>query len=430
MDIIALVVVLLASFLLTVPIGFAFIATTILLMLLFTNLPYLMVAEGLFSKLDSFPLEAVLFFILLGNIMKEGKSSRYLIDFTKALMYRVPGGLGIAGVMACAIFGAISGSATATVVAIGAIMVPAMAMARYEKAFAVGLLTTASILGVIIPPSILMILYSVVANVSMAKLFLGGFIPGLILAAGLSIYTAIVCKRHGYGVQPGANDTLFGPDGLVGPFKKAFWALILPFLILGGIYGGVFTPTEAAVVGCVYAIIIELFIYRTLHLKSIIGVLKTSGITTGALLITLAGACIFTDYLTLKQIPQDLSAFVVENISSQYVFLLFINVFFLFLGTFIDPLSAIIVVTPLLMPTVTALNIDPIFLGVILTINLGIGYCTPPLGANLFVAALVMDEAFSRIAMAVIPAILICLLVLAILNVFPAVVMFLPNLFM
>lgn len=430
METIALVIVLLGSFLLTVPIGLAFIATTIILMLLFTNLPYLMVAEGLFSKLDSFPLEAILFFILLGNIMKEGKSSRYLIEFTKALMYRIPGGLGIAGITACAIFGAISGSATATVVAIGAIMVPAMTMARYEKAFAVGLLTTASILGVIIPPSILMILYSVVANVSMAKLFLGGFVPGIILAIALSIYTAVVCRRHGYGVQPGKNDPIFGSDGLFKPFKNAFWALALPFLILGGIYGGVFTPTEAAVVGCVYALIIECFMYRTLNIKSFVGGLKISGITTGALLITLAGACIFTDYLTLKQIPQDLSAFVVENIHSQYVFLLLINIFFLFLGTFIDPLSAIIVVTPLLMPTVEALNIDPIFLGVILTINLGIGYCTPPLGANLFVAALVMDEAYSKIAIAVVPAILICLLVLALLNVFPSIVMVLPNLFM
>ena len=430
METIVLVSVLLGMFLLGVPIGFAFIATTILMMTFFTNLPYMMVAEGLFSKLDSFPLQAILFFILLGNLMRDGKSSHYLIDFTKALMFRIPGSLGIAGIWACAIFGAISGSATATVVAIGTILVPAMTTAKYNKAFAIGLMTTASILGVIIPPSILMILYSVVANVSMAKLFLGGFIPGILIAVSLSIYTIIVSRRRHYDQQSLPGTPVFGAEGLFRPFKKAFWALLLPFLILGGIYGGVFTPTEAAVVGCVYAIFIELFMYRTLTWESFFNILKMSGITTGALLVTLAGATIFTDYLTLKQVPQILSVFVVENIQSEFIFLLLINIFFLFLGTFIDPLSAIVVVAPLLMPTVVALNIDPIFMGVILTVNLGIGYCTPPLGANLFVASLVMKESYSKIVVAVIPTILICLAILVLLNIFPSIVMLLPNTFM
>ena len=427
METIVLIVVLLGLFFSSTPIGISFIATAVTLLLLFTDVPLLIMSEGLFSKLDSFPLEAVLFFILLGNLMKAGNSSSHLIDFAKSLVYKIPGGLGIAGIMACAIFGAISGSATATVVAIASILVPAMVTAGYKKDFSVGLLTTSSILGVIIPPSILMILYSVVANVSMAKLFLGGFVPGIMIAVALSVYTIIVARKNGYGVVVAENQ---GGEGVVGVFKaagKAIWALLLPFLILGGIYGGVFTPTEAAVVGCVYAIIIEAFVYRTLTFKGVVDVLTTSGITTGALLITLAGACIFCDYLTLKQIPQDLSSFVISNVKSPALFLLCINFLFLFLGTFIDPLSAIIVVTPLLMPTVQALGIDPIFLGVVLTINLGVGYCTPPLGANLFVASLVLKESYAKIAVAVIPALAIYLVTLLLLNFFPSLVLFLPN---
>ncbi len=426
METIVLIVLLLGLFLSTTAIGISFIATATILFLLFTDIPLLTLADGLFSKLDSFPLEAILFFILLGNLMKEGNSSKYLVDFTKLLMCKIPGGLGIAGITACAVFGAISGSATATVVAIGSILVPVMQVAGYEKAFSVGLLTNASILGVIIPPSILMIIYSVVANVSMSKLFLGGFIPGILIAVGLSIYTVVVYKRRGYGVVTRELENS-EEESLLRAFKMAIWALFLPFLILGGIYGGIFTPTEAAVVGCVYALFIEFFIYKTLNVSNFIDVLKTSGITTGALLFTLAGACIFCDYLTLKQIPQELSSFVLENIKSPAVFLVCINLLFLFLGTFIDPLSAIIVVTPLLLPTVEALSIDPIFLGVILAINLGLGYCTPPLGANLFVASLVMREPYARVAVAVIPGMIICLFILFLMNLFPSIILFLPK---
>ncbi len=425
MDTFVLIVLLLGFFLSTTPIGVAFIATTAILYLAFTDIPLLTIANGLFSKLDSFPLEAVLFFILLGNLMTRGDSSKYLINFTKTLMHGLPGGLGIAGITSCAIFGAISGSGTATVVAIGTILVPAMVEEGYDKSFSVGLLTSSAILGVIIPPSIIMILYSVVANVSMAKLFLGGFIPGILIAAALSVYTFWVRRKQEVEVKAARP-----PKAVFNAARQAVWALFLPFLILGGIYGGVFTPTEAAVAGCVYAVIIECFIHRTLDVRKILEVLKSAGITTGTLLITLAGASIFSDYLTLKQIPQELSAFVTNTIKSPAAFLLMTNLLFLFLGTFIDGLSAIIVVAPLLVPTVLALNIDPIFLGVILTINLGIGYCTPPLGGNLFVASLVLRESYANVARAVIPTIIIYLIMLAVFNFFPKLITFLPNLIM
>jgi C4-dicarboxylate transporter DctM subunit len=423
-----LVVLLIALFVSTTSIAVAFLFTAMVVFVLFSDVPLMIIASGLFSKLDSFPLEAVLFFILLGNIMRVGDSSRHLIDFTRALVGRIPGGLGIAGIMACAIFGAISGSATATVVAITPMLVPQMIASGYGKGFAIGTLATAGILGVIIPPSILMILYSVVANVSMGKLFLGGFIPGGIIVIGLSLYVMITARKRGYGV--GLTGIEHGWGGIIAAARKAVWALILPFVILGGIYGGLFTPTEAAVVGCVYALFVECFICKTIRLKNFYGILATSGTSTGALLFTLAGAMVFCDYLTMKQVPQDLSTFVISNITSPAVFLLGINLLFLFLGTFIDPLSAIMVVTPLLLPTVTALQIDPIFLGVILTINLGIGYVTPPMGANLFVASMIMNESFSKIAMAVIPTLIIYLIVLVLLNVFPSIVLILPNYFM
>jgi C4-dicarboxylate transporter DctM subunit len=429
MDRIILLVVLLGLFLSTTAIGISFIATATILYFVFTDIPLLTLAEGLFSKLDSFPLEAVLFFILLGNIMNEGNCAKYLVNFTKVIMRKMPGGLGIAGVTTCAIFGAISGSSTATVVTIGSIVFPAMVGAGYGKTFSVGLITTAGILGVIIPPSLIMIIYSVVANVSLGKLFLGGFIPGIIIAGGLSIYTAVVCKRRGYGIKAGDAENV-GAASLFRAAKDAIWALILPFIVLGGIYGGVFTPTEAAVAGCMFALIIELFIYKSITVTRFIDVLKMSGITSGALMFTLVGACIFCDYITLKEIPQGLSHFVLEHVRSPGLFLVWVNLLFLLLGCFIDPLSAILVVTPLLLPTIEALNIDPIFMGVILTINLGIGYCTPPLGANLFVASLVTRESYAKIAVAVIPGIIIYLIVLLLMNLIPSIVLFLPNMFM
>ncbi|WP_300456142.1 TRAP transporter large permease subunit [Desulfobacula sp.] len=421
-------VLLISFFLSTTSIAISFVATATILFVLYMDVPMMYIVAGLFSKLDSFPLEAILFFILLGNIMRKGNSSMHLIGFIRLLVSKISGGLGIAGIIASAVFGAISGSATATVVAIMPIVLPEMIASGYKKEFSYGVLTTAGILGVIIPPSILMILYSVVANVSMGKLFLGGFIPGIMIAIGLSLYVMIVSKKNQYGVEEKQVNN--GLGDIIKAGRKAIWALMLPFIILGGIYGGLFTPTEAAVVGSVYAFFVEMTIFKTIDFKSFKEILSTSGISTGALLFTLAGATVFCDYLTMKQIPQELSSFVVSNITSPIVFLICINLLFLFLGTFLDPLSAIIVVAPLLLPTVIALNIDPIFLGVILTINLGVGYVTPPLGANLFVASMILKESYAKIAVAVIPTLVIYVIILILLNIFPSIIMFLPNLLM
>ena len=428
MENIILIVLLISFFLSTTSIAISFLATSAILYVFFMDMPMMFIVSALFAKLDSFPLEAILFFILLGNIMRNGNSAIHLISFIRLLVSKIPGGLGVAGITASAIFGAISGSATATVVAIMPIVLPEMTDSGYKKEFSIGVLTTAGILGVIIPPSILMILFSVVANVSMGKLFLGGIIPGIIIAVGLSVYVIIISKKNQYGIEEKHLNN--GLCDIIKAGRKAFWAILLPFIILGGIYGGLFTPTEAAVVGCVYAFLVEIIIFKTIDFKSFKEILSTSGVNTGALLFTLAGATVFCDYLTMQQVPQELSSYVITNITSPIVFLICINLLFLFLGTFIDPLSAIMVVTPLLMPTVSALNIDPIFLGIILTINLGIGYVTPPLGANLFVASMILKEPFIKIALAVIPTLIIYILILILINVFPSIVLFLPNLLM
>ncbi|RLB03769.1 MAG: hypothetical protein DRG83_06235 [Deltaproteobacteria bacterium] len=426
MEYITLVLLLLGLFILGVPVGIAFIATAIVQLVLFTDVPLMMVAGGLFSKLDSFPLEAVLFFILLGNIMQRGDSARRLVELVKSLVGRMWGGLGIVAAMTCGIFGAISGSATATVAAIGPMMVPMMREAGYEKDFALGLLTTAGILGVIVPPSILMILYALVANVSIAALFLGGFVPGAVIIAGLSVYSYMVSRKRKYGrVRTGRRSQ----GRLLTILKDALPVLALPVLVLGGIYGGIFTPTEAAVAGCVYALCLELVVYRSIGIRMLIDAFIHSGITTGALLITLAGACIFSDYLTIKLIPQQLAALIGKLVGSRIGFLILVNVLFLFLGTFIDPLTAIIIVPPLLIPAAQHYHVDLIFLGVILAVNLGIGYVTPPLGANLFIASVVFREPFTKVARAVVPTLLLYMAALALFNVCPWLVMALPRAF-
>lgn len=425
MESLILVAILLGLFLSTTPIGMTFIATAALLTFLFTDTPLMMIVSGLFAKLDSFPLEAILFFILLGNIMNVGKSAKYLLEFTLIFVRWLPGGLGIAGIAACALFGSISGSATATVVAIGGIVVPAMVTSGYNRLFSIGLITSSSVLGIIIPPSILMILYSVQANVSVAKLFLAGFVPGIIIVIMLSIYTSFVAKKRGYDLIFRENI----PD-IRAIIKKASWTLAMPFIVLGGIYTGIFTPTEAAVVGCVYALLIEYFVYRTLSVKTMIHILSISGIATAGLLITLAGASVFADYLTLKLIPQTLSQFFLEKIGSQIAWLILFNILFLFMGLWVDPLSAIVILTPLLLPSMLVFNIDPIFVGLLITVNLGIGYITPPLGANLYVASLVFKESFTEITKYVIVPIIIYLMALALFTFYPPVVTFLPNLIM
>jgi C4-dicarboxylate transporter DctM subunit len=335
----------------------------------------------------------------------------------------LPGGLAMAGILACGFFGAISGSTVATVVAIGGFMIPALIENGYEEKFAVGVMTTAPILGVIIPPSIAMILYAMVTNDQLEALFLTGFIPGVLIMGSMSLYAYFVCKKMGMKKKkrPSLNE-------IVSVLKESIWALFLPVLIFGGIYSGLFTANEAAVVACFYAFFVEIAIHRDMKLRDIKRVIISSAITSSTLLIIVAGASVFGEFLTFEQIPGKIAAVVVENISSPWVFLLSVNILLLFIGMFMDIISATIILTPIFLPLLAKFGIDTMHFGLIMTINLGIGYCTPPLGVSLYISGATVDRDIVYITRAVLPFLVIQILVLFILTFWPDLVLLLPRL--
>lgn len=381
------------------------------------------VIEVLYRSMDKFALVVVLFFILCGNIMTKGSIVEKLIKVANVLVGFLPGGLAIAGVLACGFFGAISGSTVATVVAIGGFMIPALIENNYDEKFTVGLMTTAPILGVIIPPSIAMILYSMVSNDQLEALFLTGFIPGLMIILAMSFYTYIVCKKAGMTrrERPSINEALT-------VLKEGGWALFLPILIFGGIYSGLFTANEAAVVACFYAFFVETCIHKDMKLADIKPVVVSSAITSATLLIIVAGASVFGEYLTFEQIPGKIASIVVANISSPWVFLLSVNILLLFIGMFMDIISATLILTPIFLPLLDRFGINTMHFGLLMTINLGIGYCTPPLGVSLYISGTIANKNLVYVSRAVMPFILIQIGILLLLTFFPDIVLLLPRL--
>jgi C4-dicarboxylate transporter DctM subunit len=334
----------------------------------------------------------------------------------------LPGGLAMAGVLACGFFGAISGSTVATVVAIGGFMIPALIENGYDEKFSVGIMTTAPNLGIIIPPSIAMILYAMVSNDPIEALFLTGFIPGIMIMAAMSLYAYFYCKRRNYKTleRPSFKD-------IVAVFKESFWALCLPLLIFGGIYSGMFTANEAAVVACFYAFFVEIFIHKDLKAKDIKQVIVSSAVTSATLLIIVAGASVFGEYLTFEQIPDKIANAVVSQISSPWVFLLAVNIMLLVVGMFMDIISATLILTPIFLPLLSSFGIDTMHFGLLMTINLGIGYCTPPLGVSLYISGAVVDRNLVYVSKAVMPFVLIQLAILLILTYWADLVIFLPH---
>jgi C4-dicarboxylate transporter DctM subunit len=381
------------------------------------------VIEVLYRSMDKFALVVVLFFILCGNIMTTGSIVHKLIKTANTLVGFLPGGLAMAGVLACGFFGAISGSTVATVVAIGGFMIPALIENGYDEKFSVGIMTTAPNLGIIIPPSIAMILYAMVSNDPIEALFLTGFIPGIMIMAAMSLYAYFYCKRRNYKTleRPSFKD-------IVAVFKESFWALCLPLLIFGGIYSGMFTANEAAVVACFYAFFVEIFIHKDLKAKDIKQVIVSSAVTSATLLIIVAGASVFGEYLTFEQIPDKIANAVVSQISSPWVFLLAVNIMLLVVGMFMDIISATLILTPIFLPLLSSFGIDTMHFGLLMTINLGIGYCTPPLGVSLYISGAVVDRNLVYVSKAVMPFVLIQLAILLILTYWADLVIFLPHL--
>ena len=407
----------------TVPVFMALFFTGTVGLVVLIGIDPQIVIEVLYRSMDKFALVVVLFFILCGNIMTTGSIVHKLIKTANALVGFLPGGLAMAGVLACGFFGAISGSTVATVVAIGGFMIPALIENGYDEKFSVGIMTTAPNLGIIIPPSISMILYAMVSNDPIEALFLTGFIPGIMIMVAMSVYAFFYCKRKNY-------PTLARPNfrEVVSVVKESIWALCLPVLIFGGIYSGLFTANEAAVVACFYAFFVEVFIHKDMRFQDIKKVIVTSSVTSASLLVIVAGASVFGEFLTFEQIPNKIATAVIDQISSPWVFLLAVNIMLLVVGMFMDIISATLILTPIFLPLLASFHINTMHFGLLMTINLGIGYCTPPLGVSLYISGAAVDRNLLYVSKAVLPFLYIQVAILLILTYWADLVLFLPRL--
>ena len=406
-----------------VPIAVILGVSTAVCMMLFTSTPLHIVAQQLFNALDNFVLLAIPFFILAGSIMTRGGIARRLIEFVNALVGWFPGGLGMAGILACIFFAAISGSSPATVVAIGSIMIPALIKAGYGEKFSLGLITVSGSLGIVIPPSIPMILYCLVMNVSVAEMFMAGILPGLMIGAALMAYTYVVARRNNWRIEKKCS-----VEEIITTARRGAWALILPVLVLGGIYSGLFTPTEAAAVSVIYALFVEIFIYKEFKIRDITNVCQEAAVLSACLLFILACAMTFLWLLTAEQIPQQLADIIVQHINSPWMFLLCVNLLFLILGCFMDDVSAMLILAPLFYETLNRYGIDLVHFGVVMVLNIQMGMLTPPFGLNLFVASGITERPLMTVARGVMPFLGIMLFCLLLVTYIPSISLLLPEL--
>jgi C4-dicarboxylate transporter DctM subunit len=423
-SIIAILLILLGAMAAYVPVYMSLFFTGVLGFVFFAPEPQtLMLAQSFFKSMDNFALVVVLFFILCGNIMTAGSIVEKLIKVVNTLVSWLPGGLGMAGCLGCGLFGAISGSTVATVVALGGFMIPALIKNGYDEKYSIGLMTTSPNLGIIIPPSISMILYCMVTNVSLQGLFLTGFIPGVFIMGFTCFYTYWHFRNSSTVVRlpvPSFSE-------VVAVFKEGFWSLMLPVIIFVGTFSGVFTANEAAVVACMYAFIVELFIHQTMKFKDVKKVIVSSAVTSATLLIIVAGATCFGRYLTFENVPGKIAEAVVENIQSPIVFLLAINLFFLVVGMFLDVISATLIIGPVVIPLLPTFDIDFMHFGLLMTVNLAIGYCTPPVGVSMYITGAIANKNIIYVSKAVAPFLIIQLAVLFMMTYLPDLVLWLPK---
>ncbi|HZH61471.1 MAG TPA: TRAP transporter large permease [Metabacillus sp.] len=411
--------------LLTVPIGISLGLASLVTILNadVTSVEYL--AQSLVQSTDSFPLMAVPFFILAGEIMGKGGISERLFKLANVFVGNFTGGFAMAAVLTCMFFAAISGSGPATVAAVGGIMIPAMVGYGYEKKFATAVVVAAGALGIIIPPSIPMVIYGVSGSVSIGDMFIAGIIPGILISAVMMGWSYIYSKKKNYK----GNGEKFTIKRALSGINEAKWAIFIPVLILGGIYGGIFTPTEAAVVAVVYAAFISIFVYKELTFKSFPNVLKDAALTSATILIIIGTANAFGRILTLEQIPRMVADSLLSVSSNPLVILLLLNLLLLFVGMFMDTVAAIIILVPILLPIAINIGIDPIQFGIIMIVNLAIGFITPPVGVNLFVGSGISGLSIETLAKATVPFFVSMILSLAVITVIPEVSLFLLELF-
>ena len=396
------------------PIAVALGVATMVTMTATTNISLTTMSTACLSGLDSFPLMAIPFFMLAGNLMKSGGISRRILDFADAVVGWVTGSVGMVTVVASMFFAALSGSSPATGTAIGGITIPEMKEEGYDPAYATAITAAAGTIGVIIPPSIPFVIYGVAAQCSISDLFLAGIIPGILIGVVLMIVNYVTAKKHGFG-----HTKKFHAGHLLRTLGDSIWALLVPVIILGGIYGGIFTPTESAVAAILYSIFVGVFIYHELDLKSILEAFKETALINGQTTFLVGISMAFARFLTMSQVPGTLAKGIL-GISNPIAILLVINLFLLVVGCFIDNISSTVILTPILLPIVAGIGMSPIQFGIVMTVNLAIGFITPPYGCNLFFASAISNVSVVDIAKKILPMIGVMLIVLMALTFIPA----------
>jgi len=427
---------LIALMLTGMPISIALGLTVLSFLYVMTQVPIEAVALKLFTGIESFEIMAIPFFILAGNFLTHGGVARRMIRFATTMVGHWYGGLGLAAVMACALFAAISGSSPATVVAIGSILLPAMVQAGYPKRFGAGVIATSGALGILIPPSIVMVLYAVatggsvaidpegkrVLSASVAQLFMAGVIPGLILAFLLGMTTFYRAWKNDYPRMPKATWL----EALTA-FRDSIWGLLLIVLVLGGIYAGLFTPTEAAAVSAVYAFVVAVFVYSDLKLSDIPKVLLSSANMSAMILYIITNAVLFSFLMTSEQIPQSITAWATSSGIGKMEFLLFVNILLLVAGNVMEPSSIVLITAPILFPVAVGLGVNPVHLGILMTVNMEVGMCHPPVGLNLYVASGIARMGITELTVAVWPWLLTMLIFLVVVTYVPELSLWLPR---
>ena len=403
MVIATLFILLFGLMLVGVPVAVALGASTLVSAFLFTNNDLMGISSYIFDGLNKYTLMAIPMFVLAGSLLSRGSAATRIINFAKSLVGHLPGGLPIA--------------------AIGSVMYGAIKSAGYNEQFAIGTITTSGTLGILIPPSVVFIVYGVSADQSIGKLFMAGVIPGLMIGGMMMLATYILAKRSGFKAEKMAS-----LSEIFKAFKDSFWALLIIFVVIGGIYGGIFTPTEAGAVSVMYAFFISFFVYKDIKLKDLYKITLDSAQTSSMIFFIIANAMIFAHFLTDEQIPQQITQMIIDANVSPLMFLLIVNILLLIMGQFMEPSSVVMITVPLLLPIGMALGIDPIHLGVIMVVNMEIGMLTPPVGLNLFVASGITGLSMGQVIKASIPMTLVLLFGLVLITYIPAISLWLPNL--
>ncbi|WP_219118353.1 TRAP transporter large permease [Janthinobacterium sp. UMAB-56] len=423
MNALIIFVLLLGLMLTGMPISISLGLTVLTFLFTMTSVPIESVALKIFTGIEKFEIMAIPFFILAGNFLTHGGVARRMINFASSMVGHWHGGLALAGVMACALFAAVSGSSPATVVAIGSIILPAMVKQGYPRGFGAGVITTSGALGILIPPSIVMVMYSVSTNTSVGKLFMAGVIPGMMLAMLLGLTTWFLARKNNY---PRMKKASWGERFVT--FKKSAWGLLLIVIVMGGIYSGAFTPTEAAAMAAVYAFVIAVFVYKDLKIKQVGKVLLDSAAMSAMLLYIITNAVLFSFLMTSENIPQAMAEWITGKGLGVISFLLVVNVLLLVAGNVMEPSSIVLIMAPILFPVAMKLGIDPVHFGILIVVNMEVGMCHPPVGLNLYVASGITKMGISELTVAVMPWLLTMLAFLGLITYVPQISLWLPNL--